>query len=574
MKLNIKNMNLNLNMNMKKILLSLVIVAFGFAFATSCVEVIDPQNSTITVDQAANAPGAYDNFVAALTSTLLGEFTYSGNSTTTPYDYGYPSFYLMRDVMGQDMVAGYGNNWYMTWYSCGTGLGPMYAVSQYPWTYYYKWIKNCNIVLSMAGETPDENKIAGAGIAYTMRAMFYMDLARMFAQKTYALDKSSETVPIITETTSVTDLAHNPRATNEVMWEFIISDLNKAEEYLVNYTRQNVYTPDLSVVYGLKARAYLTMEDWTNAVKYAQLAQNGYSIMTGDQYTNRATGFNTPNSSWMFGATFKSSDPNILLNDGDSSWASWMCLELNPDVSGCGYAASYGGPMRIDRHLYETMPATDARKKCFIDFAIDDLPNNTAIETALADYSDYPSWVRRTGQDNDPFLVGGLSLKFRLAGGAAGHDNQYIGFVVAVPIMRVEEMYLIEAEAAGMQSEANGIALLTTFAKTRDASYVYGTHTDAYGNTTTGTFRNEVWWQRRAEFWGEGLATFDIKRLNKGIIRSYANTNHPESYRWNMNTPPDWMNLCIVQTETNYNYDCTNNPTPIKPSSDSEAYVW
>ena len=54
--------------------------------------------------------------------------------------------------------------------------------------------------------------------------------------------------------------------------------------------------------------------------------------------------------------------------------------------------------------------------------------------------------------------VGGLPLKFRTIGGEEGRNNQYIGFVVAVPMMRVEEMYLIEAEAAGMQNESNGIA--------------------------------------------------------------------------------------------------------------------
>lgn len=228
----------------------------------------------------------------------------------------------------------------------------------------------------------------------------------------------------------------------------------------------------------------------------------------------------------------------------------------------------------MDRHLYETIPATDFRKKCFVDFAIDKLATPEDKIEALSAYSDYPSWVYTTGYDGYYHAVGGLSLKFRLAGGVTGHTNQYVGFVVAVPMMRVEEMYLIEAEAAGMQNEANGIALLTAFAQQRDPSYVYGTHTDAYGNTSTSTFQNEVWWERRVELWGEGFATFDIKRLNKGIIRSYKNTNHLELYRWNKTTPPDWMNLCIVQTETNYNFDCTNNPTPVAPSSDSEEYDW
>ena len=49
---------------MKKILIPFFTVAFGLAFATSCIEEINPQSSTITKDQAANAPGSYDNFVA------------------------------------------------------------------------------------------------------------------------------------------------------------------------------------------------------------------------------------------------------------------------------------------------------------------------------------------------------------------------------------------------------------------------------------------------------------------------------------------------------------------------------
>ena len=141
---------------------------------------------------------------------------------------------------------------------------------------------------------------------------------------------------------------------------------------------------------------------------------------------------------------------------------------------------------------------------------------------------------------------------------------------MAVPLMRVEEMYLIEAEAAGRLNEAEGIELLTAFAKTRDENYIYGQHNEAYFNTNTSAFLNEVWWQRRVEFWGEGLATKDIKRLQKGVIRSYPGTNHPETYRYNKESTPDWMNLCIVQTETNYNTGFnTNNPEPDYPTGDS-----
>jgi len=47
-----------------------------------------------------------------------------------------------------------------------------------------------------------------------------------------------------------------------------------------------------------------------------------------------------------------------------------------------------------------------------------------------------------------------------------------------------------------------------------------------------------------------------------------------DMYQWNVSTTPDWMNYCIVQTETNYNFSCTNNPDPIPPTGNSEPYVW
>ncbi|MBQ8046920.1 MAG: RagB/SusD family nutrient uptake outer membrane protein [Prevotella sp.] len=563
---------------MKRKIFSTIAASAMLLSLTGCIDEYTPQGSPnlVSVTQVGNTSAAFENAVAGITASLCGDFAYAGNSDTRAYDFGLPSFFLQRDVMGQDIAYPY-QNWFSSWYT-SSNLGPAYAVTQLPWTYYYKWINSCNEVIAMAGSEPSEQQRNGVGIAYAMRAYFYMDLARMFAPETYKVNPEAPTVPLVDGSDGV-DPAHNPRATNQVMWDFILSDLDKAEEYIAGYQRNDVYTPDLSVVYGLKARAYLTIEDWPNAEKYAKLAQAGYTVMTGDEYTDPVTGFNTPNASWMFGITYKSDDPNILLNDADSSWGSMMCIEIDPQVSGCGYAANYGQPFAIDRHLYETIPATDARKKCYIDFAIDDMETKEEKLEALSAYTTHPDWLLdATGaaahESGYEYVVGGLPLKFRTAGGEAGRANQYIGFVVAVPLMRVEEMKLIEAEAAGMQNEARGIELLTAFAKTRDANFTYGTHTDAYYNLSTSQFQNEVWWQRRVELWGEGFATFDIKRLHKGIIRSYEGTNHTDTYRWNVDHTPEWMNLCIVQTETNYNLACTNNDDPIAPEGNSEPYKW
>ena len=518
------------------------------ALSTGCLQETFPQQGTVTVDQAGEAPNSFNNFVTACTSTLAGEFLYSGTDYS-PYDFGYTSFFLQRDVMGQDVVCeDTDSEHYTTWYTCGVGLGPTYAICQLPWTLYYGWIKNCNVVISLAGEEPSADHITGAGIAYAMRAMFYMDLARMFAPQTYKGHPEALTVPIITEKTTNEQATNNPNATNEKMWEFILSDLDKAEKYLANYQRPDKTTPDLSVVYGLKARAYLTMEMWAEAEHYAKLAQSGYTMMTEAQYLDHNTGFNTPNDAWMFMTEFDAEDPNITANDGDSSWGSQMILEIT-EQSGCGYAANYGTPKRIDAHLLSTIPQTDWRRKCFIDPKLDELTANaSSLEEVnaiaaeyLADVSEYPETIVTTAQATTSKAFGGLSLKFRAAGGEAGHNNVKIGFCVAVPLMRVEEMMLIEAEAAGMQEEGRGKTLLETFAKTRNQEYEYD---------NAQSFRDNVWWQRRVELWGEGFATFDIKRFEKGITRSYAGTNHPKGYRWNTESVPDWMNLCIVQTET------------------------
>ena len=556
----------------KNIKLIATLLIGASALSTGCLQETFPQQGTVTVDQAGEAPNSFNNFVTACTSTMSGEFIYSGSSYS-PYDFGYTSFFLQRDVMGQDIVCeDTDSEHYTTWYTCGVALGPTYAICQLPWTLYYGWIKNCNVVISLAGEQPSADHITGAGIAYAMRAMFYMALARMFAPQTYKGHPEALTVPIITEKTTNEQATNNPNATNEKMWEFILSDLDKAEEYLADYQRPDKTTPDLSVVYGLKARAYLTMEQWADAEHYAKLAQSGYTMMTEEQYLDHNTGFNTPNDAWMFMTEFDAEDPNITANDGDSSWGSQMILEIT-EQSGCGYAANYGTPKRIDAHLLETIPQTDWRRKCFIDPELDEMVASATsmeeLQAIVAEYlsgvSEYPGAIVNTAMATTSGTFGGLSLKFRAAGGEAGHNNVKIGFCVAVPLMRVEEMMLIEAEAAGMQEEGRGKTLLETFAKTRNQEYEYD---------NAQSFRDNVWWQRRVELWGEGFATFDIKRFEKGITRSYAGTNHPKGYRWNTESVPDWMNLCIVQTETNYNQACISNPTPIQPTEDSPEKVW
>lgn len=570
---------------MKKIFSTIITAALGTALLSGCIEEYTPQTDVPSFGQVSKAPGSFANQVANLSSILSGKRLYSPRKNKV-WDFGYTSFFLTRDVEGMDIVPNGANNAYSIWYSRVQYLAPGYAICQLPWTLYYGWIKDCNAVLKNAGAinyaAPMKGREEGAGLAYAMRAMHYLDLVRMYASKPYSVDPKALTTIKADEVRTKEDAIHQERMTWEEAFAFILKDLDHAEKYLANFKRQDKYTLDLSVVYGLKARTYLEMQDWKNAELYAKKAQAGYKPMTKEEFLSHDNGFNTPNDSWMFATQFKSTDPSIQSNDGDDSWGSVMIPEAGWEG---GYASHYGGVMQIDKHLFTTIPESDFRRMCWVDFALDGMKKEEALKRLTAYTSVVPSKANKfskfTGEEriyNATVLkakvgLGGYSMKFRQVAGKA--NTKYDAWCVSVPLMRVEEMMLIEAEAAGMQDEARGKTLLENFAKLRDPNYVYGKHNEAYYNNSTKPFQNEVWWQRRVELWGEGFATFDIKRLNKGIIRSYEGTNHVETARWN--TPegvPNWMVWTFVGTEADNNGGMTQNPDPVQPTKDSDPYTF
>ncbi|MFA5453505.1 MAG: RagB/SusD family nutrient uptake outer membrane protein, partial [Candidatus Methanomethylophilaceae archaeon] len=113
-----------------------------------------------------------------------------------------------------------------------------------------------------------------------------------------------------------------------------------------------------------------------------------------------------------------------------------------------------------------------------------------------------------------------------------------------VPLMRVEEMYLIEAEALGMSSGVNaGVTALTSFMTSyRDPKYICAI-------TAANAFQEEILFQKRVELWGEGLAFFDAKRLRAGSLQSYPGTN----------APGDVFKINAVGIKPGWNYVIPNN---------------
>ena len=72
--------------------------------------------------------------------------------------------------------------------------------------------------------------------------------------------------------------------------------------------------------------------------------------------------------------------------------------------------------------------------------------------------------------------------------------------------------------------------------------------------------------QKRIEFWGEGILFFDYKRLDVGINRAFAGSNHPSVFRLaeTDGRSPQW-NIVITRAEFQSNTaikGSNNNPDP------------
>lgn len=547
---------------MKAIYKSLLAGAMVAPLLTGCIEEAIPTD-TITQGELEGTPKGTE----ALVWAMPGHMNVIGTlDLNYHFDFGWPSLMHIHDVMTEDMYvrdAG-GYNWFASW-SSNVSQGPDYLICQYPWNYYYAQVITTNkTIAAVDPETTDAQLQQFLGSGYAYRAFVYLDLARTyeFLPTEFNAGKSPDgkdilglTVPIVDENTTEDMMRNNPRVSHEAMFEFITSDLTKAIDLLSKGGSPSSKTlPGLQVAYGLMARAYLwdasyqeeIKEDaakaatqYGEAAKYAQMAYAGLSPMTQQQWLDPATGFNTSDpSAWMFAGQYVPED-NAVVAGGIRTWSSFMTVEET-----FGYAAPAQGAMpEINAAMYKRISDRDFRKLAF-----------TPEEgSSLADRISYVDAAFAAEHLTDPYLT----LKFRPGGG--NMSDPAVGAVVAYPLMRVEEMYFIEAEAVAHTNAAQGKALLEKFMKT----YRYATYASAA--TSTEDVVEEIIFQKRVELWGEGQSFFDIKRLNYSTTRWYDGTNfQPGLDTFNTNGRAAWMNFCIVRQEINNNkaLEGFNNPDP------------
>ena len=260
------------------------------------------------------------------------------------------------------------------------------------------------------------------------------------------------------------------------------------------------------------------------AKEYARKAiDTGNYVPTNKaDWTNTTSGFNDISAtSWMWGASVQKEDD--VVKSGIINWTSWMSGE-----AAYGYAGAGPVPM-ADVRFYNKISDKDFRKLSW------KAPKGSALESQN-EYCNPSSAVD---------MAEYASLKFRPGSGNVSDYN--VGSATSFPLMRIEEMYFIEAEAAAHLNASDGVSLINSFMK----GYRYPSYECKVTNQDDVV--EEIVFQKRVELWGEGQSFFDIKRLNLPVTRAYEGSMHHAIGRFNTTTRPAWMNICIVQTEENNN---------------------
>lgn len=528
---------------MKNILKILIAAFASAALLCGCIKDVEPTYRT-TQEQV-----TLETMLKGIPAAMVKANSLGYAADGAGWDFSYPAIHIALESMTGDLVI-LGNTGYdhFTQWGANNALGSGYAAIVLTWDNYYSWIMTANDVIGMI----DEASVSGSekaylGYAYAYRAMCYLDLARIYEFKennyTSAPEVVGLTVPIVLETTTEAEAKNNPRAkVDDIYDKVIFPDLEKAEALLSDYSAPSKYEISLGVVYGLKARAYLERgtakndaQAYAKAAEYARKAitESGCTPLTQDQWEDPKTGFNdaTANNSWMWALALPSESVFNLFNftahmSGEEGW---------------GYAHFV---MRgINKALYNSIDDKDFRKHSWLD----------------PDRKFYDYKTCRPVEDNyfSKTLKDYAAIKFRPAQGA--YADYKTGGAADHCCMRVEEMYLIEAEATAHSNLSSAINLLNAFMKYRITDGSYDCSSKA---TSVDRFVDELMLQKRIEFWGEGVVFFDLKRLGMSVKRGYVGTNAPSSYRLNCEGLAPYWNMVITRGETQNNPAVVNNPDP------------
>lgn len=517
-----------------------IIMASAALMLASCLDT-EPLGDAVTAEQKEQTVKDNPARAEAGVTGIMSNFSVYGavRETSNHNDIGYPAIMLLLDARGTDVVAkNIGYNWYRNALTY-EDIDYTYADTRLIWQTLYNQINSANLVTaSISGDPTDPTLQGYLAQALAVRAFDYFQLVQCY-QKTYAsVDPNTALgVPLVTEANKDEAAANGcARSTLTQCYAQILSDLNRAVTLLETsgYKRADKRYIDLATARGLRARVELVMQNYAAALEDAEwvIANSGATPLSIAEASK--PGFDDIEANnWLWG---------ILISETDRVVTTGICnYPSHMGSFGYGYA-SVGAWRTVNKKLYASINATDARKGWFLD-ADKKSANLTAAQQAYVVKKKMSAYTQ---------------VKFAPYNGVLGTSTN----ACDVPLMRIEEMYLIKAECQAHSDAAVGAQTLQAFVQTyRDASYTFTA-------ANTADVVDEVLRQRRIEFYGEGITWFDLMRLGKNFDRRGA--GYESAYVYNIPAGDAALVWRIPLNEIQYNAQISeeqNNPVATLPKA-------
>jgi len=447
-------------------------ITLGALTLTSCEDFLNMQPTS-----AANASSAINNSDDALTA-INGVL--SAMTTTTYYG---RNMFMYADAKGGDLTV----------FSAGRGLDGLYTFNHTATTGTYSgfWSRGYYIILQLNNILENIERLEAdgqtgfdlyKGEAYTLRALVYFDLVRLYGMP-YNYQKSAYGVPDIIETLSAD--AQPTRATVEENYNRILSDLKAGENALSSSKKAIDQYPGYYANKALQARVYLYMEDYSSSLNAAEEIINSgvYKLYSNDEWEASWSEQNGSESIFELGID------SVADNGSASIGFYFLRYGIVKNAQGWFLASDYflnrlsedpddirWSVMGYDE-LYDEDPSTEHKGACYK-------------------------------------YVGGVDMP---------GDGKETSTAVNIKVIRLSEIYLIAAEAA-----------LHTNAKEAAASYlnqIRKRSPNLEPATADSVSDQMILDERSKELFGEGHRFFDMIRLNQSITYNDDLCNVPASYR-------------------------------------------
>lgn len=448
----------------------IMMLAFMAAGGSSCLEKY-PEDA-IPADEAINTVSDVNQAVLGIYAGFKSEALYSGHMTLAPD--------IQADLV--HAVEGYSNRYGSFW---RWDVLPDSKEIEAVYAQLYTIIGRCNFVLDnlekVRFNTTDDNaleKLDGyEGETCFARALAYSELIKLFC-KSYEPATAAQTPGVV-----LISSYNNPepirRSSLKLSYEFILNDLEKAEELIVAECLPNGAAADYfttSTVNALYSRVYLYMQEWAKAVEYATKVIDDPAL----DLASSMTAATSKQSMYMY------------------MWSN----DISPEV--------------IWRVKFTTSSFGGAVGRVFLNYNFSSFtPDYVPSEWALGLYDSKKDFrynaffsVQKTGYPHNltwPLLVKYFGNEAFLA--------QRILHVNMPKVFRLSEQYLIRAEA---------YCQLKNYSKaSSDITMLRSKRIDNYGtaNISEDNWEDEISNERARELFMEGFRLHDLKRWHRGFKR-------------------------------------------------------